>query len=133
MKSTYELKRFKSSSAPDFAKALKLYSENIEPEYRTDTSEILFWTDNFEKQFGDSFLILGLYLNDVLIGFSEVAVFKEEKLVEVDYIVIDPRYRKNNAFYQFLDQITSFLADENYVFDYVICEVGCYFENREPT
>jgi hypothetical protein len=133
MKITYELKRYKNSNAPDFSKALKLYSDNIEPEYRTDTNEIIFWTDNFQNRFGDGFYILGFYLNGLLIGFTEIAYFEEEKLVEIDYLVIDKRYRKNNAFYQFVDHITHFLQEENIVYDYIICEVGCYFENREPT
>lgn len=133
MKSTFEIKRYRNSSSPDFEKALKLYSDNIEPEYRTDTNEIIFWTDHFQERFGDSFFILGFYLNGLLIGFSELAYFKEEKLVEIDYLIIDRRYRKNNAFYQFVDQISGFLSEENLVYDYIICEVGCYFDDKEPT
>jgi hypothetical protein len=133
MKTTYELKRFKTSSSPDFAKALKLYAENIEPSYRTDTNEITYWVDNFERQFGDAFIVLGLYLNGLLIGFTELAYFKEERFVQVDYLVIEKSYRKNNAFYEFVDKIGTFLIEEAIVFDYIICEVGCYFDNLEPT
>ena len=133
MKTTYELKAFKNSTSPDLTKALKLYSDNIEPEYRTDTNEIIFWIDNFQKRFNDEFYILGLYLNGVLIGFTEIAFFKEEKFVEVDYLVIEKNHRKNNTFYEFLDKINDFLFKENIVFDYIICEVGCYFENMQPT
>jgi hypothetical protein len=133
MKTTYELKRYKTSNSPDFARALKLYAENIEPSYRTDTNEITYWLDNFERQFGDLFAVLGLYLNGLLIGFTEIAYFKEERFVQVDYIVIDKTYRKNNTFYEFVDKIAGFLEEESIVFDYIICEVGCYFDNLEPT
>lgn len=133
MKTTYELKRFRTSSSPDFARALKLYAENIEPSYRTDTNEITYWLDNFERQFADAFIVLGLYLNGLLIGFSELAYFKEEHFVQVDYLVIEKTYRKNNAFYEFVDKIGGFLAEESIIFDYIICEVGCYFDNLEPT
>lgn len=133
MKSTYELKRFKNSNSPDFTKALKLYAENIEPSYRTDTNEITYWLDNFEERFGDLFIVLGLYLNGKLIGFTELAYFQEEKFVQVDYIVLEKSYRKNNAFYEFIDKIGAFLTEEEIVFDYIICEVGCYFDNLEPT
>jgi len=133
VRKTYEIRRYRNSSAPDFIKALKLYSENIEPEYRTDTNEIIFWADNFGRRFEDSFFIVGFYLNGILIGFSELAYFKEERFVEVDYLVIDRRYRKNNTFHEFVDMIAGLLSEENIVYDYVICEVGCYFENREPT
>jgi len=133
MKTTYELTRFKTSSSPDFTRALKLYAENIEPSYRTDTNEITYWLDNFERQFGDAFIVLGLYLNGILIGFTELAYFKEECFVQVDYLVIEKNYRKNNAFYEFIDKIGRFLTDEEIIFDYIICEVGCYFDNLEPT
>jgi hypothetical protein len=133
MKRTYEIKRYRTANSPDFAKALKLYSDNIEPEYRTDTNEIIYWVDKFEKRFGDSFYVLGLYLNGALIGYTQMAYFKEEKFVEMDYLVIEKTHRKNNAFSEFVNQIADFLSEENIVFDYIICEVGCYFENREPT
>jgi len=133
MQTRYDLKRYRTSKSPDLIKALKLYSENIEPSYRTDANEILFWIDNFEKRFGDLFIVCGLYLNDALIGYGQLAYFKEEKFVEVDYLVIDKNYRKNNAFYEFVDKIGDLLSEENIIFDYIICEVGCYFENREPT
>ncbi len=62
MKRTYEIKRYRTANSPDFVKALKLYSDNIEAEYRTDTNEIIYWVDKFHKRFGDSFFVLGLYL-----------------------------------------------------------------------
>lgn len=133
MKSVYEIKRFKSSRSTDLTKALKLYSENIEPYYRTDTNEIIYWIDHFEKRFGDDFIILGFYLNDTLIGYAQMAFFKEERFVEIDYLVIDKAYRKNNAFFEFVDKIGYFLQESNIVFDYLICEVGCYFEDMVPT
>jgi hypothetical protein len=133
MKRTYEIKRYRTANSPDFVKALKLYSDNIEPEYRTDTNEIIYWIDKFHKRFGDSFFVLGLYLNGVLIGYTQFAYFKEEKFVEIDYLVIEKGYRQNNAFSEFTHQIADFLSEENIVFDYIICEVGCYFENKEPT
>ena len=133
MTTTYELKRYKTANTPDFTKALKLYSDNIEASYRTDTNEIIHWIDKFEARFGDSFYVLGLYMNDILIGFTQFAFFKEERFVEIDYIVLDKPFRKNNTFFEFVDKISDFLTEQNIEFDYVICEVGCYFEDDKPT
>jgi len=132
MKTTYELKRFHANS-PGLAQALRLYAENIEPSYRTDTNELIYWVEKFQKRYGDGFFILGLYLNNLLIGYAQMAYFVEERFVEVDYLVIDKPYRKNNAFYEFVDKISEFISQEHLVFDFIICEVGCYFENMEPT
>ena len=133
MKYTFELKSFTSSQAIGFTNALKLYNDNVEPEYRTESNEIIYWLDNFEKTYRNPFYILGLYLNKTLVGFCEMVYFKEEKIVIVDYIVIEKLYRRNSAFYQFTDLISKFIADTGLDFLYVICEVGCYFDNGEPT
>ncbi len=132
MKSTYELVKFRNSKDPEFLKALKLYSEHIEAVYRTDSKEIMYWAENYNKKYNDSFFALGFYLNNILIGFSELAYFIEERIVVVDYLVIDKNYRKNNTFYEFINHIEEFLSKENIVLDYILCEVGCYFENAEP-
>lgn len=132
MKSTFELRKFKTSRDPDLVKALKLYSENIDPALRTDTKEIMHWLDKYNKKFEDSFYIVGLYLNDLLIGFSEIAYFLKEKLVIVDYLVIDKAFRKNNTFYQFIVEIEDFIRDENLEFNYIVAEVGCYYEDMQP-
>lgn len=133
MKTIYELKRFHSSNSPDISKALKLYSENIEPSNRTDTNELLYWLDNYNRSFEDSFYILGLYQNDILMGFAQMAFFKKERFLEIDYLVIDKPYRKNNSFYVFLDKIEEFVAKENILYDNIVCEVGFNFENDEPS
>lgn len=132
MKSAYKLKRFKNSSDPGITDALKLYSEYTEPAYRTDTREILHWIDKFNKVYEDSFFILGLYFNNVLIGFSELAYFFQEKTVIIDYIVIKSDYRGNNTFYQFMEGIREFLITEGILFDYTIVQVGYFNEKLEP-
>lgn len=132
MRSTYEIKRFKNSKNVEFLKALKLYSENIEPTFRTDTKEIMFWVENFHSKYEDYFFVLGFYLNETLIGFTELAYFINEKLVIVDYLVIDKNFRKNNTFYEFINKIEEFLLHENLMIDFIVAEVGCYFENTEP-
>ncbi|HET7003415.1 MAG TPA: hypothetical protein VFI33_18960, partial [Puia sp.] len=132
MQSVYELKKYKNSRDPELVKALKLYSQNIEPALRTDTKEIMHWLDKYNKTFEDSFYILGFYLNEMLIGFSEVAHFVEEKVIIVDYLVIDKLYRGNNTFHEFMEQIRGLLAEENLEYNYVVAEVGCFYEKTEP-
>jgi len=131
MKYVYELKRFKQSDDKDFTKALTLYSANIEPRLRTDTREIIYWVDNYAKKFLDKFFVFGFYLNNEIIGFAELAYFIEEKLIFVDYIVIDKNYRRNNTFYEFVEQIKEYLTNVEIVFDFVIAEVGG-FDEKEP-
>jgi hypothetical protein len=132
MRSVYELKKFKNSRDPDLVQALKIYTAYTEPALRTDTREIMHWLDKWNVEFDDRFHIVGFYFNNVLIGFSELAYFKQEKFVIVDYFVIDKEFRKNNTFYQFLEEIFIFLDRENYEYSYIIGEVGCYLEKQPP-
>lgn len=132
MKTFYELKWFNNSKNPELLKALKLYVENIEPAFRTDTKEIIYWIDNYSVIFDDRFFILGFYKDGFLIGFSELAYFTEERILVVDYLVIDEQFRKNNTFYEFLNKIEEFIFNQNLTPNYIVAEVGCYFEGEEP-
>jgi len=132
MKSVYELKRFKNSKSPDLVDALRLYIKYTEPAVRTDTKEIIHCLDNWNNEFEDTFFVFGLYLNNTIVGFSELAYFVKEKFIIVDYLVIDEKFRKNNTFYQFLEEIQAYLAKENVEYNYIVAEVACYQENLEP-
>ena len=132
MKSSYEIRHLRNTNNTDLVKALELYSHNIEPALRTATKEIMYWVDRYNKRFEDSFFLLGLYLNDVLIGFSELAYFLQEKTVIVDYVIIDKPFRKLGAFYQFVHEIEEFLQESGIIFDYVVAEIGYYNEKLEP-
>lgn len=132
MKSTYEIRHFKNSGDPELIKALALYSQNIEPALRTDSREIMYWIDKYNKSFEDSFFILGFYLNGVLIGFSEIAYFIKERIIIADYLVIEKQFRKNNTFYEFVQKIEEFLLSKNLSVDYVVVEIGYYNEELEP-
>lgn len=132
MKSVYELKRFKSAKHPDLLKALKLYTEYTEPALRTDTKEIMYCIDFWNENFDDPFYVLGFYYNELLIGFCELAYFTKEKFVIVDYLVIQENYRKNNTFYQFVEEIRTFLENQNIQYSYIVAEVACYNETLEP-
>lgn len=133
MKAVYELRQIKDTKDRDLTKALNLYSNNIEPILRTDTREIMYWIDNYSSRFQDKFILLGLYLNDQLIGFSQLAYFLDECIVFVDYIVIEEGFRRNNTFYQFLEEIKTFLDNEDISYDYIVGEVGYYNDKHIPT
>lgn len=132
MKSIYELKWFKNSHHPDLIEALKLYLEYTEPAVRTDTKEIIHCIDTWNKEFEDSFYVLGFYYNNQLIGFCELAYFLQEKFIIVDYIVIHKNFRHNSTFYQFIDHIKFFAQEKNLEYNYVVVEIACYYEEHEP-
>ncbi|MES2003136.1 MAG: GNAT family N-acetyltransferase [Bacteroidota bacterium] len=133
MQSTYDLRRIKSSTDRHITKALSIYSQNIDPLIRTDTREILYWLDNYNQHFTDRFYLVGLFLNDTIVGYAQFAYFKEERIIFIDYLAIDKQYRKNNTFYEFLEKLKEFFAEESLYHTYIIAEVGYYKENNVPT
>jgi hypothetical protein len=72
-----------------------------------------------------------LYLNDQVIGYAQFAYFVEEKIIFVDYIVISKHQRKNNTFYEFVEEIREFLQKQDIEYDFILAEVGG-FEGNEP-
>jgi N-acetylglutamate synthase-like GNAT family acetyltransferase len=133
MQSTYDLRRIKNSTDRHITKALSIYSQNIDPLIRTDTREILYWLDNYNQRFIDRFYLVGLSLNDTIVGYAQFAYFKEERMIFIDYLAIDKQYRKNNTFYEFLEKLKEFFAEESLYHTYIIAEVGYYKENNVPT
>lgn len=132
MKTTYDLKHFSNSSQPGLIAALRLYSRNIEPSLKTDTREIIHWLDYCNKKYEDRFYILGFYQDRNLIGFAEVAYFKQEQVVIVDYIVIDKPFRGNDTFYVFMQKIREFLTTQDLAVNYVVAEIGYAQGSLEP-
>src|ERR1043165_735915 len=132
MKSIYEIKRFTSSNDLYYLRLVKIYLNNIDPAFRTNTSEITYWLDNYESKFMDRFFLFGFYLNNVLVGFSELAYFVDSKILVVDYLVIARQFRKNNTFYEFFEKIKEYFETVEILIDYAIAEVGFVNEKNEP-
>lgn len=124
MKSTYHLKRFHNSWDPDFAAAMLLYARNTAAAVRTDTNEIAYWTDHFEKRFGDPFYVFGFYRNRDLVGYAEAAYLRGTRIFALDYVVLDASHRRNNVFYEFIAHLQEFLERQHPEYQYAVVEVG---------
>lgn len=133
MKKSYDMRLYSKSNEKHLLQAINIYSQNIELNLRTDTREILYWIDNFNKDQKDKFFVCGFYENDRVIGFAQFAYFFSEKIICFDYLVIDKNHRQNNTYFQFINQLQEFLAEQEIVYDFIIAEVGGFLESKEPT
>jgi hypothetical protein len=127
---SYKLKHFQSSRDPDFASALLVYVRNTSAAIRTDTNEIAYWLDRFAEQFGHPFYVFGFYRDNELVGFAEGAYFADERLVVLDYLVIDEANRQNNVFFEFVDHLKRFLEAAHLEYRYAVVE-ACYGPGQE--
>ena len=118
-----KLRIIKDSKDEDYLKALLIYIENIKEDWRTNTNEISYWLDNYNKTFIDKFYILGIYNESVLIGFLQFAHFIKDEIIFIDYITIDEKYRINNTFSLVIKEFYNFLDSNKFLHKYLICEV----------
>lgn len=112
-----------SGDRTELARALGLYAQFTPVSERTSTNEILYWADRYDVEFEDRLLLLGLYRNDELIGFAEVAWFRHEKIVVLDYLTLRDAYWVNSTFFAFLEQIKALIERSGFEFDYIATEI----------
>jgi hypothetical protein len=129
---SYKLKAFSNSKEPDFAKAIKLYLNNIDITSLTNTNEITFCVDNYNQKFkGSDFVVAGLYQNTELIGYCQFIYISEERLIIIDYIVIDEMYRGLNSFQFFVEKIREIVQARDYEIQYLVCEINIQSASSE--
>ena len=126
------MRQFKNSKDKDFLEALSLYSKYVHPDIKTNTNEIVYWINNYNKKYKDKFYVLGFYADEKLVGYSEFVHIIEENLVIFDYLVIDPLYRKNNVFFEFIEHLKIFIDQEKLHFNYLTAEIGYLSKEKSP-
>ncbi len=110
MEASYSLHRLLSSNDEALLPALKVYIKSTNPAIRTDTNTIKYWIDNYNTKFSDEFHPLAFYMNGVIVGYTQLTYFNEEKLTVIDYIAIEESYRgKHNVFFSFCDLIKGYI------------------------
>ncbi|TMN32703.1 hypothetical protein CWC03_22450 [Pseudoalteromonas sp. S2755] len=112
LNSHYSLERVVSSKDQKYIEGLSIYSRYTHPALRTETNTITYWLDNYNKKFDDEFHVLVFSNNEIVIGYTQLTYFVEENIVVIDYISIDERYRKNNTFFEFADQLAQYIESK---------------------
>jgi len=121
----YKLKAFNNSSDLDFIKGLKLYANNININSLTNTNEIAYCLDNYNRIHPSSnFIVAGFYQDKQLIGYCQFIYISEEELVIIDYLVIDKAFRGLSIFYTFIDKIKEFIQLKMYKTKYIVGEIN---------
>lgn len=130
---TYKLRRFRNSKDKGFVNALSIYTKYFDSKSMTDTNEIIFWLDKDYKDFGDCFYCFGLINDNEIIGYAQLAYFKSEKIVFVDYIAIDDKHRRSDAFFIFIYKIKEFLENEKIQYNHILAEIVIDSHSKEPS
>lgn len=128
----YKLKAFQSSNDPDFKNALKIYTDSIGNSSQTSTNEIAYCLDNYNAQFLDSkFVVAGFYQNRQLAGYCQFIYMIREKLMIIDYLVIDEKFRGLNTFYSFIEKIKEFVLANDMQVTFLMGEINIQNNSEE--
>jgi hypothetical protein len=100
---------------------LKIYLENIAPENRTDTNELIGFLENPLDD--RRIMYFGLQYDGVPCGFASLMFYPSAAVAIADHVAIDTRVRGMGAFFALVDQASSYLDEVNIVPDYIVAEV----------
>ena len=125
LSATYKLRELKSSADADFAEAITLYARHMAPDLKTNTNEITYWVDNYNKTHDDHFHLFAFYVNNRLAGFCELVFLVKHGLVVIDYMVIDEKFRGGlNVFFEFAQQVQQFIRDRYPDYLHAVVEIA---------
>ena len=123
LRRTYELRRYSRSDDRNFQAAIKLYNRTITGPYRTNSNEISYWVDNYERFAPDQFCVTGFYSNELLVGYAQFAYFDNERIVAVDYILLHEHHRSHGEYFQFSGMLQRWIDEQGWAVDYYVAEV----------
>ena len=127
----YKLKQFISSTEKGYASALRIYTNCVPREAKTSTNEITYWLDSSKRQSETEFMFFGFYSNDTVIGYAEIAYIKQERLIVLDYMVIDAKYMSNSSFSTFFFLLLGYFEKNDIDYDYIVTEILVKFNDAE--
>ncbi len=96
-KATVILLENNERSLSSFIKALNIYSDEIPNNVRTDTNEIVYWFDRYNKMYEDQLMIFALVYDNQVVGFTQAVYFKTVGFATIDYVAIKKEFREHFA------------------------------------
>lgn len=122
------------SDKKDFAelkRALSIYVKYTASHEKTATNEIEEWFFRYNEEFDDKLMLFSFYLNEEIIGYCEVVFFITKKFIFLDYLTLRDGYQKNNIFYEFFEQVQSYIDSLGLEYDFIITEIN-YDSDEKP-
>ncbi|WPP39742.1 hypothetical protein SK066_14035 [Paenibacillus hunanensis] len=123
VKNSYKVKIASKGDDEDLIKALKIYNDETPPEIKTETNHILHWLEsNNNDDF--KFLIFIIYLDNMVVGFAEIAYFRKIRTSFIDYLTFKSGYRLNAVFFPSFSLIQNLMDKNGYESDYWVTEIN---------
>src|ERR1700722_7936510 len=121
---TFTIRSFKRSDDLNFVRALDIYNRSVHHQAKTDTRDIVHWIENGASHPHAKLFFCGLFEGIEVIGYLQFAYFPAERLIHVDYFVIDEDRRSRGRFFLFAEQFVAFLNKEHFGFNLITAEIS---------
>lgn len=120
--SVYWLHPIRSTKDPLFFHAIGIYVECTHWQLITNTNEISYWLNEYNKTFApDTFNIVALIKDRRVIGYCQFATFAKDKLVAMDYICIAKQERRGlTPYLTFVRLMNEYLAERFAGYDLIV-------------
>lgn len=123
LKSKFSVVVFEWADArsPELADYLHIYLQNLTPDHRTKTNELLdFLANPFPNQ---QIIYFGLKYRGKPCGMATLMVYPEVQLGVIDHIAISPTARGFGAFSAFCENIADYVERAEFSLNYLVAEV----------
>lgn len=127
----YKLIQLTDTKSDEYFHALRIYSQNITYDQKTNTNEIAYWINHSKEFSGCIPFFFALLLNNQVIGYAELAYLREVRILAIDYIILDNQYKSNSAFYAFYHLIINYIDKLGLDYDFITKEILCRYNETK--
>lgn len=120
----FSVKRITKSSDVDYATALRIYNETTPSDIKTNTNELTYWLNKKDENCPFDLLMFGLYLDDIVVGFSMMSYLKRQRIIVIEYLALNGHYRVNAVFFSFMNLLQNYIIDIGLDVAYFVVEIS---------
>lgn len=127
----YEIVHLTDTSSTYYHEALRVYCQTITYDQKTNTNEIAYWVNHSNDFPNCKPLFFALILNNMVIGYAEWAYLVSNRILIIDYIILDSQYKSNSAFFAFFSLIINYIDSLGYDYDFITKEILCQYTQTQ--
>ncbi len=126
--STFSIKHLTNPENKDFIKSISIYNNNTPIDIKTNSNEIVYWTQNSNDKF--KIFSFALLLNDKIVGYAMTSFIYSQKMLIYDYIALDNN-SNNTLFLAYFNLIKTYFINQKFDINYYVVEISNKNKGRE--
>mgnify|MGYP001036622888 CR=1 FL=1 len=120
--SSFSVKRIINTQDKDYIKSLSVYNRSTPVCIKTNSNEITYWIDNKNDKFQS--YVFSLFIKNINVGFAMTSFLKRKKILIIDYLALDEKYKNNTVFLSFFTLIQLYFNEFKLDINYIMVEIS---------